>query len=396
MNPVTKSLNRKYSEIQGLFYVVFCTVLGYAAVYLGAIGLSASIIGVILALGNVFSTLFSPVIARTIDRLHLSLSRVLMAIAGSVGVLAALMMLCTNMKAIVAVIFVILLGLLFAMLPLINSLAFVFEKHDIHISFGLGRGIGSAAYALTSLALGFLVRSYSPKLLPVLEIVIIAAFIPVIASFRVKGISMKGEESEHPSMDMKSFAARYKIFVGLIIGLTLVLADHTFINNFFINIVKNVGGDTSDMGIAVFLAAILELIAMNVFEKIKHRIEVGRLLKFSAVMFTVKHILTFLAPNMAVIYLAQCLQIFAYAIYIPAGVYYVDRLFDRADATLGQSLMASTATAGGVIASFVGGFLIDSIGVSSTLMIGMITSIIGTVIVLMTVQKTKKAGMSYE
>jgi PPP family 3-phenylpropionic acid transporter len=58
--------------------------------------------------------------------------------------------------------------------------------------------------------------------------------------------------------------------------------------------------------------------------------------------------------------------------------------------------MASTATAGGVIASFVGGFLIDSIGVSSTLMIGMITSIIGTVIVLMTVQKTKKAGMSYE
>lgn len=145
MDPVTKSLNRKYSEIQGLFYVVFCAVLGYAAVYLGAIGLSASIIGVILALGNVFSTLFSPVIARTIDRLHLSLSRVLMAIAGSVGVLAALMMLCTNMKAIVAVIFVILLGLLFAMMPLINSLAFVFEKHDIHISFGLGRGIGSAA-----------------------------------------------------------------------------------------------------------------------------------------------------------------------------------------------------------------------------------------------------------
>ena len=135
---------------------------------------------------------------------------------------------------------------------------------------------------------------------------------------------------------------------------------------------------------------------MNVFEKIKHRIEVGRLLKFSVIMFTVKHILTFLAPNMAVIYLAQCLQIFAYAIYIPAGVYYVDLLFDRADATLGQSLMASTATAGGVIASFVGGFLIDSIGVSLTLMIGMITSIIGTVIVLMTVQKTKKAGMSYE
>lgn len=396
MEQVTKSLNLKYSGIQGLFYIVFCAVLGYAAVYLGAIGLSSSVIGVILALGNVFSTLFSPIIARRIDHLHLSLNRVLMAICGIVGILAAIMMLATNMKFVVAVIFVLLLGLLFAMMPLINSLAFIFEEHHIHISFGLGRGIGSAAYALTSLALGFIVKSYSPKLLPILEIVILAGMIPLIASFRVKGISMKGSEKKEVSMDMKSFASSYKMFIGLILGLTLVLADHTFINNFFINIVKNVGGDTSSMGTAVFLAAILELIAMNVFEKIKHRIEVSKLLKFSVIMFTIKHILTFLAPNMALIYVAQVLQMFAYAIYIPAGVYYVDRLFNKADATLGQSLMAATATAGGVIASFAGGFLIDNIGVSKTLCVGMIVSIIGTVIVLVTTQNTKKEGVIHE
>ena len=214
-----------------------------------------------------------------------------------------------------------------------------------------------------------------------------AGLIPLTKSFKIKGVAMKSTNTPKQPTNMKDFVKTYYRFMLMIVGLSLVLADHTLINNFFINIVNHVGGDTSDMGTAVFLAAILELIAMNVFEKIKRRIDVGRLLAFSVVMFSVKHVLTWLAPNMAVIYVAQVLQMFAYAIFIPAGVYYVDQHLPKADTTLGQSLMNNTATVGGIIASAVAGFLIDHIGITNTLLVGAIVSIIGTVIVLLTVER---------
>ena len=50
--------------------------------------------------------------------------------------------------------------------PLLNSMAFVFEKHGIEINFGLGRGLGSAAYALVSMGLGYLVEDVGASILP--------------------------------------------------------------------------------------------------------------------------------------------------------------------------------------------------------------------------------------
>jgi PPP family 3-phenylpropionic acid transporter len=373
--------------MQSLYYVAYCVVLGYAAVYLGAIGLSSTWIGIILAIGNLFCTFFAPVMAHVIDEKHLSVSHFVMAIGGIVGLLAILMFMSTNMPIVVGILFAILLGFLLCMMPLLNTLAFIFEEHGITLNFGLGRGIGSASYAITSLILGYIVKTYSPKLLPILVLVIMAGLIPLTKSFKIKGVAMKSTNTPKQPTNMKDFVKTYYRFMLMIVGLSLVLADHTLINNFFINIVNHVGGDTSDMGTAVFLAAILELIAMNVFEKIKRRIDVGRLLAFSVVMFSVKHVLTCLAPNMAVIYVAQVLQMFAYAIFIPAGVYYVDQHLPKADTTLGQSLMNNTATVGGIIASAAAGFLIDHTGISNTLLVGAIVSIIGTVIVLLTVER---------
>lgn len=44
----SKSINVRYSMLQGIYYVGFCAVIGYAAVYLGSIGMSSSLIGIVL------------------------------------------------------------------------------------------------------------------------------------------------------------------------------------------------------------------------------------------------------------------------------------------------------------------------------------------------------------
>ena len=153
------------------------------------------------------------------------------------------------------------------------------------------------------------------------------------------------------------------------------------INNFFIQIMTNVGGNSKDMGNAIFLAAVLELPTMSLFLKIKNRISCRKLLMISASAFTIKHIITYFASSVAMIYSAQVIQIAGYALFIPASVYYVSRLIDKSDMVKGQALVTGAITVSGVFASLSGGILIDTLGVSSMLLIGALVSGIGTILI---------------
>jgi PPP family 3-phenylpropionic acid transporter len=386
MNNQTKTLNIKYAFIQGFYYITNCCIQGYAAVYLGAIGLSSTMIGLILALGNIVTTFGSPVLASFVDKFHWSVNKVLMILGFLSGILSLMLVASAKLPVLVAVLFVILFGLLNMMMPLINALSFAFEEHGININFGVGRGIGSAAYAFTSLGLGYLVQTFSPVLMPWVLVAVLTGLIPLIQSFRMNEEVETAHEEEETS-SIKDFCKEYTTFMIFLLGFMMVYADHMIINNFFINIIRNVGAGTSQMGVAVFLAAILELISMSAFEKFKNKIDITIVLKIAAVMFTVKHVLTYFASSMTVIYIAQVMQMFAYALFIPAAVYYVDKLFNKKDAIKGQSLVTTAMTASGIISSLVGGILFDSVGTSTTLLIGAIVSLLGTIIMIMTTQK---------
>ena len=141
------------------------------------------------------------------------------------------------------------------------------------------------------------------------------------------------------------------------------------------------------MGTAVFLAAIVELPAMGLFNSIRKKVKVSTLLKFSAIMFAVKHALTFLATDMTLIYVAQFCQIAAYAILIPASVYYVNSIVAKQDQIKGQSMVTMAMTASGIVANLAGGFLLDGIGVHNVLLMGTVISVIGAVIVMLSVER---------
>ena len=141
------------------------------------------------------------------------------------------------------------------------------------------------------------------------------------------------------------------------------------------------------MGNAVFVAAMLELPTMAFFSKMSEKINCGTLIKFSILMFFVKHALTYFATNMIMIYLAQVCQMFAYALFIPASVYYVNEKIALADRIKGQSLVTTSMTLSGVFANFAGGIMLDALGVGHVLLAGIILSIVGAVIVILTTEK---------
>lgn len=388
----SKSINIKYSLLQGIYFVGFCTVLGYAAVYLGSIGMSSSLIGIVLAIANILTSIGQPVLGSYIDKTNISMKKVLILMFGVCAILSAILMITSKVTLVAAVVFVALATVLYTTMPLINSLAFAFQKKGIDVKFGVARGIGSVAYALTSLILGNVVKTVSPKLMPVAFIVIFLGILPLLRSFRIPDEEVVEEEVKEviETESTTQFVRKHIKFMIFLIGFILVYFDHTVINNFFIYVVKNVGGNTGDMGNAVFLAALLELPTMALFEKFKNKINIKTAIIISAVFFSIKHILTYLATNMFLIYLAQATQMLAYALFIPASVYYVDKLFDAKDAVKGQALVTTSMTVSGILASLLGGIMLDSIGVYETLFLGLILSVLGTVIMIFTVQNVNK------
>lgn len=388
----SRSVNIKYSLLQGIYFVGFCTVMGYAAVYLGSIGMSSSLIGIVLAIANILTSIAQPVLGGFVDKSNVSMKKVLMIMFGLCSVLSVLLMLASKVTFLAAVLFIAVSTILYTTMPLVNSLAFAFQKQGIDVKFGVARGIGSVAYALASLVLGNVVKAVSPTLMPLAYIVIFLGILPLIRSFKMpeEEIDEVIEEEIVEKENTGAFIKKHFKFMIFLAGFVLVYFDHTIINNFFITVIKNVGGNTGDMGNAVFLAAMLELPTMALFEKYKNKINIKNTIIISAIFFTLKHTLTYFATNMFMIYLAQATQMLAYALFIPASVYYVDKLFDAKDAVKGQALVTTSMTVSGVLASFLGGILLDNMGVYETLFLGLVLSAIGTIVMIITVENVNK------
>ncbi len=146
----------------------------------------------------------------------------------------------------------------------------LFEQHGIEINYGRARGLGSVAYAIASLALGHIVESFSPGILPLFYILFTVLLFIVVKMFvlpkefknDVEQVETLQEETEQLSFG--KFCMKYKKFILFLVGFVLVYFAHTIINNFFIQIITNIGGTSADMGNAVFVAAMLELPTMAI------------------------------------------------------------------------------------------------------------------------------------
>ncbi|OUQ04830.1 MFS transporter [Erysipelatoclostridium sp. An15] len=391
-----KSLNIKYMASQIFYFGAFAAMMGYASVYLLYKGFSNSTIGIILSLCSILAVFMQPALASFADNhKNIEIRKIINTIVAIAIILSVALLVIPTNQTLIFILIVAIFSLETTIMPLINTLAFIFEKYGIQINFGIARGLGSVAYALTSMALGYIVEWFSPDLLPICYVVFNALLFIVVHLFilpKNAQIVNADEESEteaevQENVSLLKFAGKYKKFIVFLLGFVLVYFAHTIINNFFIQIVTNVGGNSSDMGNAVFLAAMLELPTMAYFTKLSQKVNCGTLIKASIVLFLAKHAITYLATNMVMIYIAQVLQMGAYALFIPASVYYVNCKVDNKDIVKGQSFVTTSMTMSGVFANIIGGILLDAVGVSEVLLIGVILSLIGAVIVLFTVEK---------
>lgn len=386
----TRLLTLQYCILQGAYWASFCSIYAFSTVLLLAKGFSSSQIGITVALGNILGVILQPIFAGIADSSkRISLQKLTAILSAITALFFLLVYFLPNIFIGIAACFLLTDTFLQVTQPLVNSVSIYYVNQGISVDFGIARGVGSISYAAASSALGYLIERKGADVIILAGLLFLAIIILALLSMPVlKEEGNNAHSAPENSADTVSkeslwqFFTRYKRFTVALLGVTLLFTFHNMTNSYLIQIVQALGGDSANMGTALSIAAVSELPAMLIFSKLLKRFRSNQLLILSGFFFAVKAGAYLLAGTVTQFYLAQVLQMGAFALYIPASVYYVNETMKDSDKFKGQAVMTATNTLGGVIGSLLGGFLLDYAGIKPLLMTGFILAAGGAMLLL--------------
>ena len=402
----------RYTLINALYFAAFCTIHALAAVYLLANGFSNTEVGILLAVANITSALCQPIIAGIIDKPGWLTNRRFIIIAVTVIMAGSMILMVSHEnKILIFIVYAIIYMIQFAYQPVMTALYFEYEKAGCKIYYGLARGLGSASFAVTSAIMGGAVAKRGVGLLLIINVITMLLSAIVVFTFKKPGEKEGGNNDSKKSLGSGSsdtssgkdeseahnnfidFVRTYPAFAVFLIATICFYFAHNMINDFMIQIIRNLGGGEKELGYSNFLQAILELPVMALIGFVLKKISSGKMLVFSGAAFFVKILILIFATSMVGMYTSQSFQLFAYAVFIPAAAYYVNETMSEHDQVKGQAYVTSAITIGGVFSNLISGVILDHLGIKPMLITGTIVAAVGVVIAFyaMVVMKQKKA-----
>lgn len=372
----------RYIIINATYFAVYSGIHAYSSVFLLEKGFSNTLIGITLALANILSVIFQPLVAGLIDKQgKLTNRNVSMASTALILIGSILLLMIKNGIVAIFIIFALIYMVQMVYQPIITAMYFEYEAAGCHIYYGLARGLGSAGFAVTSVFTGMAIGKFGVSILMILDIIFLTIALIVLFFFKkpaVKASVPAKDEVAHNNLF--SFIKTYPGFMLFVLGAVCFFFAHNAINDYMIQIITPLGGTEAQMGTAVFIAAILELPTMALIDKVMKKISCRNLLLIAGAAFLIKTLLMLIAPNMAVVYISQAMQMFAYAVFIPVSAYFVNQTMKRLDQVKGQAYVNVSITLGGVFSSLVCGRLLDIKGPNFMLTVSLVVTTIGLAI----------------
>ncbi|MDD2534648.1 MAG: MFS transporter [Eubacteriales bacterium] len=399
-----KRLTLNYTFIQSLYYMGFAAIFAFSAVYLRSKGFTSQQVGLTLALGNLANLLAQPLVANWVSSSkRFTLNQIALLFATLVLASELFLTIVPSVFLVVLLNFLITQMLMMILQTLLVSLSLSQTNQGIPINFGLARGIGSGAFAVISFSLGGVIENVGTFVLPLVASVAATLLIVFIQLFKKSASLAQIAYAQDPkdqanstagkpamqaaqvsraivaakSTPFPQFLKRYPRFFWVLAGIVLILSNHSIYWSYQINIAEHVGGNSSTLGLAAALAAGIEIPVMVYFAKLAKRTPTRSLLLISTLFFVLKATATLLSTNVGQFLGSQIFQIGAYALYLPAVIFYVNEIMDFEDSIKGQAYLAMASTLGGIIGNLVGGFLMDFYTVTIALSVALGLSIIG-------------------
>lgn len=383
-----KNLTARYSVTQIFYSAVYSGSTAFATTYLLGRGMAPGLAGALLACSGLLACLTQPFMASYADRAkNFVLPRMMVA-------LSLLCILCFSLQLMpglpllaAGILYVLGVWCGDAMAPLVNALCVACNDAGYTTNFGIARGLGSAASAVGALSLGHIIAKLGNTWMFALFIALEIVSMVAIAGFPNLPKSLPVQGRKENSCTIREFFVKYRWFSLSLLGIGFLAMFHCMIENYMIAIMQRLGGNSSHVGTALFISCISGAPVIFCFQFFRRRCKVTTLMLISAFSFLVKAVLVYFARSITAIYLIQLMQTCTYAILCPAQVYYASEKIHVSDMVKGQAFLTAIFSLGCSAGSFLGGQLLN-FSVDIMLMAGIVTAGIGTVILILTVNKS--------
>ena len=386
-----KNLTLNYVAVQIGMWAMYAPLMGYTSVFLLAKNFSNTEVGMISALGCIVSAVLQAIVSGYADKeKSKSVKTLLISFASLQFVLAGiLLVLGNNFVLAIGIIFGTLIALMQLMVPLTNSMAMEMMNQGNNINYGAARGTASITYALLVNSMGIFVKGDDFGIVPIATMLATAVLLVGTLLFPFEKAIRHTEATIKNETDTKPFLVKYPKVAIFVIGAICAYVGHNLINVFLFQIVSLKGGNHVNMGACLSLAAVFEIPVMFGFAYLVARRDSSTWVRVGGVGIMLKIIFTLLVPDMISLYVVQACQLFGFAIFVVATVYYANQAVKECDRVKGQAYMTMANTLGIVFASMLGGWLIDAYGTNGMMIVGSVISVIGAVLIFVSTTKIK-------
>ena len=230
-----RNLNLKYALINATFMMLVCATAGYAYNFLSQSGFADGTVGIIITMISLCGLIGQTLSGSLIDNSEKIDEKTFISGAMLVTVVLALIMAFIPSGSFLMIPVVILAFTAAAIgLPFFNSMAFIYEKDGQKINYGLGRGVGSAAYAVGSSLLGQLWGWQGKTVLPYY-----VAVFALLTFFLVRLMPVpegpaadvpEAEEKTSSNMSYGEFFRKYRQIILIVASMVLLYFGHMLIN----------------------------------------------------------------------------------------------------------------------------------------------------------------------
>lgn len=377
------NVNRRYLLLQVLYwgaavvnYAYMTQILefkGYTQVEIGVLN------GVKLLAGVVAQLWIGSVADRT--RYQFPLKYYIAILTAAAGILTAGLMMVGHTFSVMLLI-AIGFGVTFTTLqPLIDSLAMLYNNHQVAVDYARGRAGGSASWAVLCILAGLYCDRFGLGRFPAWGLILLALLAALAASMpwsqiRRKNTTVREDAAaEARPHSVGYLLRRYPVFAVFLIGSGVMFMGYDYGSTFLIDIYTGLGGGNTEYGIGEFVMAIAEVPAAFLIIRLRRRIPIRYMMVCCAVFMTLKNLIPTYTDSVAIVIAAQACEMLGLGLYYAGSIYFVEETLPQVDIVKGAALVSiATIGLGEGVASLLCGVIRSHIGLYGLMKVGTLTN----------------------
>ncbi len=389
------NLTFRYGLYQFTFFLSCAGIFGFATTYLIANGFTAAEVGIIISASYFLACILQPLLGEFADRFPwIGLPKLIILCLGCSFLCFTVIQFCHLPRTVFGALYAIGGLLITVTVSVSNALCVFYSERGYAINYGIGSGIGSLSYSVSTFGMGYVIAYLGTDFM--IWVVLLSLSLQIIITLGYPNIS-EGKESflsqsaethdRGQRVSLVSFFLKYKYFMITILGVMPIAMCHSMAENYLFQMFLPMGGSSQHVGAALAVASFSAAPFMLLFEKVQKKINIMLLMRLSGVFYVMKAVLMFFASSIWQVYAIVCLQTVTYGFIYPSLFYFAKMKIDKEDMAKGQAVVVAAFTLGTAMGSLVGGKAIDVFDFQAMILIAGALAALGTVVINFSIKK---------